>query len=133
MTSLSLPIGGAYVPAMADESIIVKDKGTIFLAGPPLVRAATGEVVTEQELGGADLHCRESGVTDYFAVDDRHALSLVRRVVSRLNRKKPANLEVKTPEDPLFSPQEMCQLASPNVQRPFLMYEILARIVDGSR
>lgn len=133
MTSLSLPVGGAYVPAMADESIIVKDKGTIFLAGPPLVRAATGEVVTEQELGGADLHCRESGVTDYFAVDDRHALSLVRRVVSRLNRKKPANLEVKTPEDPLFSPQEMCQLASPNVQRPFLMYEILARIVDGSR
>ena len=133
MTSLFLPVGGAYVPAMADESIIVKDKGTIFLAGPPLVRAATGEVVSEQELGGADLHCRESGVTDYFAVDDRHALSLVRRVVSRLNKKKPANLEVKTPEDPLFSPQEMCQLASPNVQRPFLMYEILARIVDGSR
>ena len=133
MTSLYLHVGGAYVPAMADESIIVKDMGTIFLAGPPLVRAATGEVVTDQELGGADLHCRESGVTDYFAVDDRHAISLVRRVVSRLNRKKPANLEVKTPEDPLFSPQEMYQLASPNVQRPFLMYEILARIVDGSR
>ena len=118
---------------MADESIIVKDKGTIFLAGPPLVRAATGEVVTEQELGGADLHCRESGVTDYFAVDDKHAISLVRRVVSRLNLKKRVELDLKRPEDPLFSQQELCMLASPNVQKPFLMYEILARIVDGSR
>ncbi|KAI6657031.1 Methylcrotonoyl-CoA carboxylase beta chain, mitochondrial [Oopsacas minuta] len=143
MSSMSVPqiaavmgsctAGGAYVPAMADESIIVKDKGTIFLAGPPLVRAATGEVVTAQELGGADLHCRESGVTDYFAVDDRHAISLVRRIVSRLNKKKPVDLEIKTPEEPLFSQQEMHQLASPNVQKPFLMYEILSRIVDGSR
>ena len=121
------------MPAMADESIIVKDTGTIFLAGPPLVRAATGEEVTEQELGGADLHCRESGVTDYFAVDDRHAISLLRRVVARLNRRKRVELDIQPPEDPLFSRQELCMLASPNVQKPLLMYEILARIVDGSR
>ena len=121
------------MPAMADESIIVKQQGTIFLAGPPLVRAATGEVVTEQELGGADLHCRESGVTDYYAVDDRHAISQLRRIASRLNSKKRVQLDVRRPEEPLFSQEELCMLASPNVQKPFLMYEILARIVDGSR
>ena len=91
----SCTAGGAYVPAMADESIIVKDQGTIFLAGPPLVKAATGEVVTAEELGGADVHCRTSGVADHLANNDHHALDLARKAVARLNRVKPVNGDFK--------------------------------------
>jgi 3-methylcrotonyl-CoA carboxylase beta subunit len=128
----SCTAGGAYVPAMADESIIVKEQGTIFLGGPPLVRAATGEVVTAQELGGADVHTRLSGVADHFANNDHHALKLARRAVSRLNRVKPADLDLVEPQEPYYDPRELYGVVPSDARQPFEVREVIARIVDGS-
>jgi len=128
----SCTAGGAYVPAMADESIIVKNQGTIFLGGPPLVKAATGEVVSAEELGGADVHCRESGVTDHYAQNDTHALNLARDIVSTLNKKKPALLDIKEPVDPLYPAEELYGVISADIKKPYDIREVIARIVDGS-
>jgi 3-methylcrotonyl-CoA carboxylase beta subunit len=128
----SCTAGGAYVPAMADESIIVKEQGTIFLGGPPLVRAATGEIVTAEELGGADVHTRLSGVADHFANNDHHALKLARRAVSRLNRVKPLNLDLAEPRDPFYDPRELYGVVPRDARQPFEVREVIARIVDGS-
>src|SRR3989440_5484750 len=124
--------GGAYVPAMSDESIIVKDQGTIFLGGPPLVKAATGEIVTAEELGGADIHTRVSGVTDHYALDDRHALGIARRIVGNLNSVKQVSLAVAEPREPLYPPEEIYGIIPNDVRRPYEVREIIARIVDGS-
>ena len=128
----SCTAGGAYVPAMADESIIVKDHATIFLAGPPLVKAATGEVVTSQELGGADVHCRDSGVSDHYAHSDHHALELVRNSISRLNRVKPQQLETTDSIEPLYDAKELYGILPHDMRQPFDVREIIARVVDGS-
>jgi 3-methylcrotonyl-CoA carboxylase beta subunit len=128
----SCTAGGAYVPAMADESIIVKDHATIFLAGPPLVKAATGEVVTAQELGGAEVHCRESGVADHYAQNDHHALQLARSSVSRLNRVKPQQLDTQDSVEPLYNSKEIYGILPQDMRQPFDVREIIARIVDGS-
>jgi 3-methylcrotonyl-CoA carboxylase beta subunit len=128
----SCTAGGAYVPAMADESIIVREQGTIFLGGPPLVRAATGEVVTAEELGGADVHTRESGVADHYARNDHHALKRARRAVARLNRVKPAGLEIAEPEDPRYDPREIYGIVPADARQQYDVREIIARIVDGS-
>ena len=128
----SCTAGGAYVPAMADESIIVQDHGTIFLAGPPLVKAATGEVVSSQELGGAQVHCRDSGVADHFARNDHHALSLARQSVSRLNRVKPDELDIKANEKPLYDPKELYGILPKDMRQSFDIREIIARTVDAS-
>lgn len=128
----SCTAGGAYVPAMADEAIIVKDHGTIFLAGPPLVKAATGEVVSAQDLGGADVHTRESGVADHYARNDHHALELVRRSVSRLNRVKPRQLERRETIAPLYPSEEIYGILPKDMRKGFDIREIIARIVDGS-
>src|SRR5512137_895691 len=103
----SCTAGGAYVPAMSDESVIVRNQGTIFLAGPPLVKAATGEQVSAEDLGGADVHCRTSGVTDHYAADDGHALAIARRIVSNLNRVKKPSLALRKPQEPLYAAAEM--------------------------
>ncbi len=136
----SCTAGGAYVPAMSDESIIVKDQGTIFLGGPPLVKAATGEEVTAEELGGGDLHARESGVVDHLAVDDRHALALARDAVANLGWAGTSNLEVAAadldlaePEPPAHDPAELYGIVPTDVRQPFDVHEVIARIVDGSR
>ncbi len=128
----SCTAGGAYVPAMSDESIIVKEQGTIFLGGPPLVKAATGEVVTAEALGGADLHSRTSGVTDHFAVDDEHALAIARNIVSNLNRIKPAQLAVRPPVEPLYPTEELYGVIPVDPRKPYDVREVVARIVDGS-
>lgn len=128
----SCTAGGAYVPAMADESIIVKEQGTIFLAGPPLVKAATGEVVTAEELGGAGVHCRDSGVADHFAQNDHHALALARQAVARLNRRKPEQLALQPSRDPLYSAQSIYGVIPSDARQPFDVREVIARIVDGS-
>ena len=128
----SCTAGGAYVPAMADESIIVKDQGTIFLGGPPLVKAATGEVVSAEDLGGADVHTRTSGVADYLAQDDRHALSLARDVVGHLNRPAPAGGSLREPRDPLFDAEDLAGIIPSDTRIPYDVREIIARIVDGS-
>jgi 3-methylcrotonyl-CoA carboxylase beta subunit len=128
----SCTAGGAYVPAMADESIIVKEQGTIFLGGPPLVKAATGEVVTAEELGGADVHCRTSGVADHLAQNDNHALELARTAVGRLNRVKPLNMDVKDSVEPLYAPSEIYGVVPKDSRKPYDVREIIARIVDGS-
>jgi 3-methylcrotonyl-CoA carboxylase beta subunit len=128
----SCTAGGAYVPAMADESIIVKDHATIFLAGPPLVKAATGEIVSAQELGGAEVHCRESGVSDHYAQNDHHALQLVRQSVGRLNRVKPQQLDVIDSVDPLYDAREIYGVMPKDMRQPFDVREIIARVVDGS-
>jgi len=129
----SCTAGGAYVPAMADESIIVKNTGTIFLGGPPLVKAATGEVVTAEELGGAELHCKQSGVTDHYASSDGHALAICRRIVGNLNYRKKATLESVGVEAPVYSSSELRGLAPVDLKKPFDMYKVIARILDGSR
>ncbi|RMH73722.1 MAG: methylcrotonoyl-CoA carboxylase [Gemmatimonadetes bacterium] len=129
----SCTAGGAYVPAMADENIIVKGNGTIFLGGPPLVKAATGEEVTAEELGGAEVHCRTSGVSDYYALDDHHALERCREVVANFNRKKRISLDVQPPEDPLYDPKEIYGIIPQDTRQPFDVREVLARLVDGSR
>ncbi|XP_072020021.1 methylcrotonoyl-CoA carboxylase beta chain, mitochondrial-like [Amphiura filiformis] len=128
----SCTAGGAYIPAMADESIIVKQKGTIFLAGPPLVKAATGENISPEDLGGADLHCRTSGVTDYYANDDKHALYLARRAVANLNRKKSINIPVEKPRDPIYSADELYGIVQSDFSKVYDIREVIARIVDGS-
>ncbi len=141
----SCTAGGAYVPAMSDETIIVRNQGTIFLGGPPLVKAATGEVVTAEELGGADLHCKTSGVTDHLAQNDEHALEITREIILHLNQKPPfsqkppfnqkppAFIECTTPEDPLYDPLEIAGILTTDVRKPFEIREIIARLVDGSR
>jgi 3-methylcrotonyl-CoA carboxylase beta subunit len=126
----SCTAGGAYVPAMSDETIIVRNQGTIFLAGPPLVKAATGEVVTAEDLGGADVHTRISGVADHMADDDRHALELVRSIVSHLNRKSSAQTGFGAP--PAYDEEEIYGVLPPSARTPFDVREIIARIVDGS-
>lgn len=128
----SCTAGGAYLPAMADESIIVKNQGTIFLGGPPLVKAATGEVVTAEELGGADVHCRTSGVTDHYANNDHHALELMRRAVARLNRVKPVNLDLREPEEPLYDTREVYGVIPADSRQPYDVREVILRVVDGS-
>ncbi|MCB1554638.1 MAG: methylcrotonoyl-CoA carboxylase [Xanthomonadales bacterium] len=128
----SCTAGGAYVPAMCDESIIVKEQGTIFLGGPPLVKAATGEVVDAESLGGADVHTSVSGVADHFAEDDRHALAIARDVLAQLNRKKPASLAVQAPREPAYPAEELYGIVPRDTRRPFDIREVIARIVDGS-
>jgi 3-methylcrotonyl-CoA carboxylase beta subunit len=128
----SCTAGGAYVPAMADESIIVKDQGTIFLAGPPLVKAATGEVVSAEELGGADVHTRISGVADHYALNDHHALSIARQIVGNLNRPKQVALELATPREPLYAADEIYGIIPADLRKPYDVREVIARIVDGS-
>jgi 3-methylcrotonyl-CoA carboxylase beta subunit len=128
----SCTAGGAYVPAMSDQSIIVRRQGTIFLGGPPLVKAATGEVVSAEELGGADVHCRTSGVTDHYAVDDGHALALARRAVANLNRRKRMEISLREPVEPACDPSELYGIIPADVRKPYDVREVIARIVDGS-
>ncbi len=129
----SCTAGGAYVPAMSDVAIIVKGQGTIFLAGPPLVRAATGEVVSAEDLGGGDVHTRLSGVADLLAQDDLHALALARRAVANLNRRKSPGLALQSPEEPLCDPDEMLGVVPAELKTPYDIREVIARVVDGSR
>ncbi len=129
----SCTAGGAYVPAMSDVTIIVRGQGTIFLAGPPLVKAATGEIVTAEDLGGGDVHTRLSGVADYLAEDDAHALALARRAVSHLNRAKPSTVQWQTPEDPAYDPSELLGVVPADLRTPYDIREVIARLVDGSR
>ena len=129
----SCTAGGAYVPAMSDEAIIVKGTGTIFLAGPPLVKAATGEVVTAEELGGADIHTRLSGVADHFAEDDDHALDQVRGILETLNRKSSLTVEVVPPEEPLYPAEELYGILPQTFREAYDVREIIARLVDGSK
>jgi 3-methylcrotonyl-CoA carboxylase beta subunit/propionyl-CoA carboxylase len=129
----SCTAGGAYVPAMSDETVIVRNTGTIFLGGPPLVKAATGEEVTAEELGGADVHTRLSGVADYFAEDDDHALHQARTIVSTLNTVKHLPADVTTAEDPVYPAEEIYGVVSADVRKPYDVREVIARIVDGSR
>ncbi|TDU25787.1 3-methylcrotonyl-CoA carboxylase beta subunit [Panacagrimonas perspica] len=129
----SCTAGGAYMPAMSDETVIVKEQGTIFLGGPPLVKAAIGEVVTAEELGGADVHTRISGVADYFAENDHHALSMVRRIVGNLNSVKSPNVAMLPPEDPLYDPEELYGVIPADTRKPYDVREVIARMVDGSR
>jgi 3-methylcrotonyl-CoA carboxylase beta subunit/propionyl-CoA carboxylase len=129
----SCTAGGAYVPAMSDETIIVKGTGTIFLGGPPLVKAATGEEVTAEELGGADVHTRLSGVADYLADDDVHALQQARTVVSTLNTRKVLPADMTTPEDPAYDPAELYGVVPLDLRKVYDVREVIARLVDGSR
>jgi 3-methylcrotonyl-CoA carboxylase beta subunit len=128
----SCTAGGAYVPAMADESIIVKEQGTIFLGGPPLVQAATGEVVTAEELGGGDVHCRTSGVVDHLAKNDAHALQIAKDAVERLNRDKRAHITRKAPRMPLYNTQDIYGVIPKDSKQPYDVREVIARVVDGS-
>jgi len=129
----SCTAGGAYVPAMSDEAIIVRNQGTIFLGGPPLVKAATGEVVTAEDLGGGDVHTRISGVADHLAENDHHALSIARRIVANLNWRKPMTLDLTTPEEPLYDPEELCGIIPADTRKPYDVREVIARLVDASR
>jgi D-alanine-D-alanine ligase-like ATP-grasp enzyme len=129
----SCTAGGAYVPAMADEAVIVKDQGTIFLGGPPLVKAATGEVVSAEDLGGGLLHSRTSGVTDHLADDDAHALRIVRRIVGTLGPRTPLPWETAAPEDPAVDPAELYGVVPSDARTPYDVREVIARLVDGSR
>ncbi|MGJ8569729.1 MAG: carboxyl transferase domain-containing protein [Hoeflea sp.] len=132
----SCTAGGAYVPAMSDETIIVRDQGTIFLAGPPLVKAATGEVVSAEDLGGGDVHTRLSGVADHLADNDTHALELARQAVANLNHRGGAGLcqmDCLPPEDPLYDPAEIAGIIPADTRQPYDIREVIARIVDGSR
>jgi len=128
----SCTAGGAYVPAMADESIMVKEQATIFLGGPPLVKAATGEIISAEELGGAEVHCRQSGVADHYAENDAHALHLARTVVSHLNRSKPVYLNRLESREPAYDINELNGVVPADPRKPFDIREIIARIVDGS-
>ena len=129
----SCTAGGAYVPAMSDETIIVKGTGTIFLGGPPLVKAATGEKVTAEELGGADVHCRKSGVSDHYAHDDQEAIHMTRNIVENLNRAEKTKLDIKKPEEPAYDIKEIYGIISKDPRKPFDIREVIARIVDGSK
>lgn len=128
----SCTAGGAYVPAMSDQSIIVKEQGTIFLGGPPLVKAATGEVVSAEELGGADVHSRISGVTDHYALNDTHALALARNVVRSINHCKQPNIEMREVKDPLYPIDDLYGLVPGDLRKPYDIREVIARLVDGS-
>lgn len=129
----SCTAGGAYVPAMADESVIVKNQGTIFLAGPPLVKAATGEIVSAEELGGADLHCKTSGVTDHLAQSDEHAIQIARQIAANFNINKKYNVNRTESKLPLYSADEIGGIVGDNLRKPFDMKQVIARIVDESR
>ena len=129
----SCTAGGAYIPAMSDEVVIVQNQGTIFLAGPPLVRAATGEIVDAESLGGADVHTRLSGVADHYAMDDEHALSIVRDIVENFGHSVRSSLELMDPEPPLYEPEEIYGIVPSDTRRQYDVREIIARIVDGSR
>jgi len=129
----SCTAGGAYVPAMSDEAVIVKGRGTIFLAGPPLVKAATGEEVSAEDLGGADVHTRISGVADHLATDDEHALEIARDIVGHLTARKDVPWDVRDPEAPAYDPKEMGGVIPVNVRKAYDVREVIARIVDGSR
>jgi 3-methylcrotonyl-CoA carboxylase beta subunit len=128
----SCTAGGAYVPAMSDESIIVRNQGTIFLGGPPLVKAATGEVVTAEELGGADVHSRQSGVTDHYAQNDAHAIGIARRIVATLKPLRHNVLNMSEPREPLFAAEEIYGVVPVDGRKPFDVRDIIARVVDGS-
>jgi 3-methylcrotonyl-CoA carboxylase beta subunit len=128
----SCTAGGAYVPAMSDQSVIVRNQGTIFLAGPPLVKAATGEVVSAEDLGGAEVHSRISGVTDHMAENDAHALGIARRIVAGLNTRKPASLDIAPPRPPALDPQGLYGLVPADLRQPYDVREVIARIVDAS-
>ncbi|NLC35703.1 MAG: methylcrotonoyl-CoA carboxylase [Alcaligenaceae bacterium] len=128
----SCTAGGAYVPAMSDVSIIVKNQGTIFLGGPPLVKAATGEEVTAEDLGGGDVHTRLSGVADYLANNDLHALALARDAIASLNRRKPGQLALRPVQEPRYSPEELDGIIPVDTRKPYDVREVIARIVDGS-
>jgi 3-methylcrotonyl-CoA carboxylase beta subunit len=128
----SCTAGGAYVPAMSDETVIVRNQGTIFLAGPPLVKAATGEAISAEDLGGADVHGRKSGVVDYVAANDEHALSMVRAIMGTLNSVKQVSLDVREPRAPLYDPKELYGVVPTDVRAPYDVHEVIARIVDGS-
>ncbi|QNN54951.1 carboxyl transferase domain-containing protein [Nocardioides mesophilus] len=129
----SCTAGGAYVPAMSDESVIVKNQGTIFLGGPPLVKAATGEVVTAEDLGGGDVHARRSGVVDHLADDDAHALSIVRSIVATFERREPPSLERHLPEEPAEDPEGLYDVVPTDSRTPYDVREVIRRVVDGSR
>jgi 3-methylcrotonyl-CoA carboxylase beta subunit/propionyl-CoA carboxylase len=129
----SCTAGGAYVPAMSDETVIVRGNGTIFLAGPPLVRAATGEVVSAEDLGGADVHCRRSGVTDHYAHDEIEALSMCRAVVRDLNTRKPMDVQLATPTEPAYDPEELFGVIPRDPRQAYDVREVIARVVDASR
>src|ERR1700675_1111231 len=129
----SCTAGGAYVPAMCDENIIVREQGTIFLAGPPLVRAATGEEVTAEELGGGDVHTRLSGVSDHLADDDEHALQIARAIFENLGPRTHASIEQDAPEDPYYDPAELYGIIPVDTRKPYNVREVIARLVDGSR
>src|SRR4029079_8264299 len=128
----SCTAGGAYVPAMSDESIIVRNQGTIFRGGPPLVKAATGEVVTAEELGGADVHARQSGVADHYAQNDAHALAIVRTIVAHLKRAKHATLPARERGEPLYPASELAGVVPADVRKPYDARELIARLVDAS-
>src|SRR5207249_1638656 len=128
----SCTAGGAYVPAMSDESIIVREQGTIFLGGPPLVKAATGEVVSAEELGGADVHTRVSGVADHLAQNDRHALAIARSIVGNLNRAKSLALDVVEPREPRYACEEIYGVINADIKKPYDVREVIARLVDDS-
>lgn len=129
----SCTAGGAYVPAMSDEAVIVKNQGTIFLGGPPLVKAATGEVVSAEDLGGGDVHTRISGVADYLAENDSHALNIARRLVSNLNQRKTVDLALADSEEPAYDPEEIYGIIPADPRKPYDVREVIARVVDGSR
>lgn len=129
----SCTAGGAYVPAMSDEAVIVRNQGTIFLGGPPLVKAATGEEVSAEDLGGADVHCRKSGVADHYAASDEDALEITRHIVENLNRHRAVTLDVTEPEEPAYDAGEIYGIINKDIRKPYDVREIIARIVDGSR
>ncbi len=129
----SCTAGGAYVPAMSDETVIVRRQGTIFIGGPPLVKAATGEEVSDEDLGGADVHCRISGVSDHYALNDEHALEITRNIVQNLNTPKKCELDRTEPEEPYYDPEEMLGIVPRDLRKPFDLREIIARVADGSR
>jgi acetyl-CoA carboxylase carboxyltransferase component len=129
----SCTAGGAYVPAMSDETVIIRNQGTIFIGGPPLVKAATGEEVSAEELGGADVHCRKSGVSDYYAQNDAHALEICRNIVETLDPPRRHELDVSEPEDPYYDPKELYGIIPADLRKAFDIKEVIARLVDGSR
>ncbi len=128
----SCTAGGAYIPAMSDESIIVRRQGTIFLGGPPLVKAATGEVVTAEDLGGADVHCRRSGVTDHYAADDAHCLSLLRRIIARCHCVRQMPVVVRPPREAAYDPLEIDGIVPDDPRKPYDVRDVIARLIDGS-
>jgi len=129
----SCTAGGAYVPAMSDETVIVRRQGTIFIGGPPLVKAATGVEVSDEELGGADVHCRISGVADHYALNDEHALEITRNIIANLDPPKKFELDMAEPEEPYYDPQEIYGIVPRDLRKPFDVKEVIARLVDGSK